>query len=135
MNVQPLDTRTAALKEECLNQFQNCGYTTLTFTIWLRFLRWIKLFSLFAPVVLGALATWNIVGESMPAAAAVCAFLAVLIPPTFQAAKLDASIKQYATMAGEFTNLRDRFRLIAEFSSLKPFEEFESAFNFLFSKL
>ena len=125
MNVQPLDVRTAALKQECLNQFQNCGYTALTFTIWLRFLRWIKLFSLFAPVVLGALATWNIVGESMPAAAAVCAFLAVLIPPTFQAAKLDTSIKQYTTMAGEFTNLRDRFRLIAEFSSLKPFDEFE----------
>ena len=71
MNVQPLDGRTAALKQECLNQFQNCGYTALTFTIWLRFLRWIKLFSLFAPVVLGALATWNIVGDSMPAAAAV----------------------------------------------------------------
>jgi hypothetical protein len=92
VNVQDLDVRTAALKEECLNQFQNCGYTALTFTIWLRFLRWVKLFSLFAPVVLGALATWNIVGESMPAAAAVCAFLAVLIPPTFQAAKLDARV-------------------------------------------
>jgi len=135
VNVQPLDGRTAALKQECLNQFQHCGYTALTFTIWLRFLRWIKLFSLFAPVVLGALATWNIVGDSMPAAAAVCAFLAVLIPPTFQAAKLDPSIKQYTTMAGEFTNLRDRFRLIAEFSSLKPFDEFEAAFNFLLSRL
>ena len=135
MNGQPLDARNAVLREECLNQFQNCGYTALTFTIWLRLLRWVKLFSLFAPVVLGALATWNIVGESMPAAAAVCAFLAVLIPPTFQAAKLDASIKQYTTMAGEFTNLRDRFRLIAEYSSLKPFDEFEAAFNFLFARL
>jgi hypothetical protein len=38
-------------------------------------------------------------------------------------------------MTGEFTNLRDRFRLIAEYSSLKPFEEFESAFNFLLSRL
>lgn len=111
------------------------GYTALTFTIWLRFLRWVKLFSLFAPVVLGALATWNIVGQSMPAAAAVCAFLAVLIPPSFQAAKLDASIRQYTTMAGEFTNLRDRFRLIADFSSLKPFEEFEAAFNALLARL
>ncbi|WP_314950569.1 hypothetical protein [Bradyrhizobium cosmicum] len=135
MNVQGPDVRTTALKAECLNQFQNCGYTALTFTIWLRFLRWIKLFSLFSPVMLGAVATWNIVGESMPAMAAVCAFLAVLIPPTFQAAKLDASIKQYTSMAGEFTNLRDRFRLISEYSSLKPFDEFESAFNFLLTKL
>jgi hypothetical protein len=135
VNVHALDVRTAALKEECLNQFQNCGYTALTFTIWLRLLRWVKLFSLFAPVVLGAIATWNIVGESMPAAAAVCAFLAILIPPTFQAAKLDASIKQYTTMAGEFTNLRDRFRLIAEFSSLKQFEEFEAAFDALLARL
>jgi hypothetical protein len=101
VNVQPLDVRTAALKQECLNQFQNCGYTALTFTIWLRFLRWIKLFSLFAPVVLGALATWNIVGDSMPAAAAVCAFLAVLIPPTFQAAKIDPSIKRYTTIPSD----------------------------------
>lgn len=135
MNAQPLDLRTAALKNECLNQFQNCGYTALTFTIWLRVLRWVKLFSLFAPVVLGALATWNIVGEAMPAAAAVCAFLAVLIPPTFQAAKLDASIKQYTVMAGEFTNLRDRFRLAAEFSSLNPFDEFETEFKSLIGRL
>jgi hypothetical protein len=135
VNAQPLDPRIAALKEECLNQFQNCGYTALTFTIWLRFLRWLKLFSLFAPVVLGALATWNIVGESMPALAAVCAFVAVLIPPTFQAAKLDSSVKTYTTMAGEFTNLRDRFRLTGEYGSLKPFDEFEAAFTTVQARL
>jgi hypothetical protein len=127
VNYQTLDIRSKALKEECLNQFQGCGYTALTFTIWLRFLRWVKVFSLASPVVLGAFATWHIVGESMPALAAVCALLAVLIPPTFQAAKLDGSIKQYTTMAGEFTNLRDRFRQLAEISSLKSFEEFEAA--------
>jgi hypothetical protein len=80
-------------------------------------------------------ATWNIVGESAPWLAATCAFVAVLIPPTFQAAKLDSSIKQYATMAGEFTNLRDRFRLAAEYGSLKPFDEFEAAFNALHARL
>jgi hypothetical protein len=135
VNAQPLDPRTAALKEECLNQFQNCGYTALTFTIWLRCLRWLRVLSLTAPVILGAVATWNIVGESVPWLAATCAFVAVLIPPTFQAAKLDASIKQYTTMAGEFTNLRDRFRLTAEYASLKPFEEFEAAFSTLFARL
>lgn len=135
MNTQPLDPRTAALKEECLNQFQGCGYTALSFTIWLRTLRWVRVFSLIAPVILGAMATWNIVGQSAPWLAATCAFLAVLTPPTFQAAKLDASIKQYTTMAGEFTNLRDRFRLTAEYGSLKPFDEFEAAFNALQARL
>lgn len=135
MNVPPADPRTTALKCECLNQFQNCGYTALTFTIWLRFLRWIKLGSLCMPVVLGAVATWNIVSESMPALAAVCASIAVLIPPTVQAAKLDASIKQYTTMAGEFTNLRDRFRLAAEYGSLKPFDDFETSFSALHGRL
>jgi hypothetical protein len=101
----------------------------------LRFLRWVRVFSLTAPVILGAVATWNIVGESVPWLAATCAFVAVLIPPTFQAAKLDSSIKQYAMMAGEFTNLRDRFRLTAEYGSLKPFEEFEAAFNVLQARL
>jgi hypothetical protein len=57
------------------------------------------------------------------------------IPPTFQAAKLDSSIKQYTTMAGEFTNLRDRFRLAAEYASLKSFDEFEAAFNALYARL
>jgi hypothetical protein len=47
----------------------------------------------------------------------------------------DSSIKQYAMMAGEFTNLRDRFRLTAEYGSLKPFEEFEAAFNTLHARL
>jgi hypothetical protein len=135
VNAETLDVRTKSLKEECLNQFQNCGYTALTFTVWLRVLRWVKIFSLASPVVLGAVATWNIVGDSMPAVAAVCAFLAVLIPPTFQAAKLDGSIKQYTTMAGEFTNLRDRFRQLAEISSLKPFEEFETATAPIFARL
>jgi hypothetical protein len=135
VNVQTLDVGTKALKEECLNQFQNCGYTALTFTIWLRVLRWVKIFSLASPVMLGAVATWHIVGETMPALAAVCAFLAVLIPPTFQAAKLDGSIKQYTTMAGEFTNLRDRFRQLAEILSLKPFDEFEAAAAPIFARL
>jgi hypothetical protein len=71
----------------------------------------------------------------MPALAAVCAFLAVLIPPSFQAGKLDASIKQYTNMAGEFTNLRDRFRQLAEISSLKPFEEFEAESGPVFGRL
>jgi hypothetical protein len=133
--MQSPDPRAVALKEECLNQFQNCGYTALTFTIWLRCLRWLRVLSWTAPVILGAVATWNIVGESVPWLAATCAFIAVLIPPTFQAAKLDASIKQYTLMAGEFTNLRDRFRLAAEYASLKPFDEFEAAFNSLFARL
>jgi hypothetical protein len=135
VNAQPLDPRTAALREECLNQFQNCGYTALTFTIWLRFLRWLRMSSWTAPVILGAVATWNIVGASLPWLAATCAFVAVLIPPTFQAAKLDSSIKQYATMAGEFTNLRDRFRLTAEYASSKAIDEFEATFNTLFARL
>jgi hypothetical protein len=31
-------------------------------------------------------------------------------------------------MAGEFTNLRDRFRQLAEIESLKSFSEFEASF-------
>jgi hypothetical protein len=63
---------------------------------------------LFAPVVSAPLATWNIVGEVDAGGCGICAFLAVLIPDIPTPQKLDTSIKQYTTMAGEFTNLRDR---------------------------
>jgi hypothetical protein len=61
--------------------------------------------------------------------------LAAIIPPTFQAAGLSESIQEYRRMAGEFTNLRDRFRQLEEVYSLKPYDEFEAAFATTFSRM
>ncbi len=135
MTEQVADLRTLALKNECQTQYQNAGYTALSFTIWLRFLRWVKVFALSAPVIFAALATKEIVSDSSPTLAAVFALLAAIIPPTFQAAGLEDSIRDYTRLAGEFTNLRDRFRQLEEICSLKPFAEFEAAFASTFTRM
>jgi hypothetical protein len=88
-----------------------------------------------SPVVFGALATWKIVSQTSPTWAAVFALLATLIPPAYRASKTDAAIEEYILAAGEFTNLRDRFRQAASISSRKPFAEFEADTKPLMARL
>lgn len=119
-------TPTAALIDECERQSENCAYTATSFIIWLRALRWIRTAFLIAPVVCGAIATWKIVAQTSPISTAVFALLATVLPPVYRASKLDKAIEDYEALAGEYTNLRDRFRQLATISSQKPFAEFEA---------
>jgi len=120
---------TQALIEECQRQSENCAYTSTSFIIWLRCLRWVRATCHVAPVVFGALATWNVVAQTSPVWAAVCALLATAIPPAYRASKVDKAIDDYETLAGEFTNLRDRFRQAATIASRQPFPEFQAEAN------
>jgi hypothetical protein len=115
-----------ALVDECHRLSENCAYTATNFTIWLRWLRGIRMFFQVSPVVFGALATWKIVAQTSPTWGAVFALLATAIPPAYRASKTDEAIAEYTTAAGEFTNLRDRFRQAALISSHKPFPEFDA---------
>lgn len=126
--------RTEALKDECNRQAENCGYTATSFTVWLRCLRWLRTLCLIAPVIFGALATWKMLAQS-PGLAAVFTLLATVIPPTYKGSRLDESIKDYELMAGEFTNIRDRFRQAALVYSHLPFDEFEAKVEPLFARL
>ena len=119
-------TPTAALIDECERQAENCAYTSTSFIIWLRVLRWTRTALLVSPIICGAVATWKIVAQSSPVTAAVFALLATVLPPAYRASKLDKAITDYETHAGDFTNLRDRFRQLATISSQKPFPEFEA---------
>lgn len=121
--------KAAALIKTCRDQQGNCLYTALSFTIWLRTLRWIKIAGLVVPVVFGALAARGIVTQTNPAFAAICVFLAAVVPSAIQASNLYQSIDQYTSMAGEFTNLRDRFKYLAEVTALKSFDDFEAAYE------
>jgi hypothetical protein len=116
---------TQALIDECHRQFENCRDTAVCFIIWLRVLRWIRTVLQVTPVVFGALATWKILADGSPWAA-VFTLLATVIPPAYRASKLDSAIEDYTNLAGEFTNLRDRFRQAALLSSHKNFPEFEA---------
>jgi hypothetical protein len=117
---------TEALVGECERHREDCAYTATTFTIWLRWLRRVSGFCVIAPVILGAIATWKIVAQGSPTWAAVCALLVTVIPPAYRASRTDATIAECTGMAGEFTNLRDRFRYAARVASQKPFAEFEA---------
>lgn len=130
-----MNSPTQALIDECQRQSENCGYTSTSFAIWLRCLRWIRRFFLTAPVVFGALATWKILVQTSPAWAAVFTLLATVLPATYHALKIDSAIARYRSLAGEFTNLRDRFRMAALIDSEKPFEEFEDNAKPLFDRL
>jgi hypothetical protein len=125
---------TTALIDECHRQSENCGYTATTFIIWLRVLRGIRVFCVVAPIVFGALATWKLLADS-PAWSAVFVLLATVIPPAYRASTVEASIHDYALLAGEMTNLRDRFRQVATIDAYKSFAEFELAAKPLFDRL
>ena len=126
---------TAELVDECIILSSGCSYTAVSFTIWLRWLRGIRVVCEVAPVVFGALATWKIVAQGSPISAAVFTLLATTIPPAFRASKTDRAIEDYAALAGEFTNLRDRFRQAANVSSKKGWSAFEGDVKPLLARL
>jgi hypothetical protein len=124
-----------ALVDECQRQSESCSYTAVSFFIWLRWLRRARVFFVAGPVVFGALATWQIVAQTSPTWAAVFALLATVMPPAYRASKADEAIEQYTKLAGEFTNLRDRFRQAALVTSKSPLDVFKAEARALFDRL
>jgi hypothetical protein len=129
------DPQNTALRERALDIWESCGYTALSFTICLRRLRTIRWLALAAPVIFGGLATWQILASTSKTWAAVFALLTSIIPPAVEATGLSDAIADYARMAGEFTNLRDRFRTLADVGSLKSFADFEAEYNVAIDRL
>jgi hypothetical protein len=124
-----------ALIDECQRQYENCNYTAVSFIIWLKVLRSIRTVLVVAPIAFGALATWKLLADNSAWAAAVFTLLTTAIPPAYRASRLDASIDDYTQLAGEFTNLRDRFRQAAWISSHKAFADFEADAKPLIARL
>jgi len=130
-----LNPDTNALFDACQRNSEDCKYTALNFVIWLRYLRWFRLAFLTAPVIFGALATWKIAERAAPIGTAVCALLATTLPLIYRATKLDDAIRKYERRAGQFTNLRDDFRRIAEIGVHKDFAAFDKDSKPLFARL
>jgi hypothetical protein len=124
-----------ALFDECMRQKENCEYTALSFVIWLRALRWIQGTCIVVPIIFGALATWKVVTQTAPVAGAVFTLLATVIPITYRASKIDDAIRRYQRRSGDFTNLRDGFRRVAEIGMHKEFADFEKDTRPLFKRL
>src|SRR5947209_2066915 len=125
-------SKSVELALECKRLSENCLYTSTTLYIYLKCLRAVRLFFIVVPLILGSVSTWNLLTSSTSRTAqitaAVCAFLAGLLPTIYAALKLDDHLAVCGTAAGEFKNLQDRFRQAALVSSKKAFEEFEADF-------
>lgn len=134
-NVGHVKTPDIALYDECMRQSENCAYSAAGFTIWLRMLRRLRAIANIAPVFFGALATWKIIDQHSPILAAVFSFLAATIPLAYRAARIDHAIGDFTAAAGEYTTLRDRFRMVAETRASQPFTEFEVGTEALFARL
>jgi len=88
------------------------------------------------PIVFAGLASWSIYSsDTNKFLAVIFVCMAGLIPAVYEALKMDDYIGDVKRLAGEFTNLRDRFRQAALVSALKPLPEFDGEFQSLMDRM
>ena len=107
-------------------------YTSAGLYVWQKWSRTWKSVFIIAPIILGGLASSQILTDDSAAwtsfAAAGLALLAGFFPAIYEALGMDMRVREIGVAATEFTNLRDRFRQLANIRSLGEFDEFNAAF-------
>ena len=125
--------KSVELAKECQRLSEGCLYTSTSLFIWLRCRRFLRGMFAVVPVLLGSVASWNLLTSSdLPSIKtwlSVCTFVAGLLPAVYAALKFDEGVEECRVGAGAFKNLQDRFRQLALVSSRKPFAEFEAEFT------
>jgi hypothetical protein len=132
-------SKNSELALECKRLSESCLYTSTALFIWLRWVRAVKVSFIVVPLMLGSLATWNVLTaldlKSAKVFTSVCAFLAGLLPTVYAALKFGDHLEECKHLAGEFKNLQDRFRQAALVSSRKTFGDFEKDVELLIQRL
>lgn len=128
------DRLTVALVAECRREGENCLYTSTTFLIWLRFLRFFRASLWGGAAVASAFAASHILtGDSdYKVIIAALALLGVVLPVIGRAVRLDELIADYTQSAGAFKNLQGEFRRAEQVWSLNGASEFEAEARRLF---
>jgi len=125
--------RAEELVKECERQEESCQYTAAGLYIWQKRARMWRNCFVVAPIVLGGLASSQILGALQQAwatwAGAVLALLAGFFPAIYVSLGMDMRVSEIGQSAAEYTNLRDRFRQAAKVKSYLPVEEFSTAFE------
>ena len=128
-----MEDKNKALALECKRLSESCQYASTSIYIWLRCLRWMKIFFAVVPLILGTLSSWklltNVDVQSIRNTVAIFAFLAGLLPAIYAALKFDEHLGKYIHASSEFKNLEHRFRKLSLVDSLKSFNEFEEEFK------
>lgn len=125
--------RVDEIVKECLRQEENCQYTAAGMYMWQKRAQVWKNVFVVAPIILGGFASFQLL-KDIPAhwatyTAASLALLAGFFPAIFEALGMDMRVREISTAAGEFTNLRDRFRVLGNIGRDMPFEEVYPAFE------
>lgn len=122
---------------ECEREEENCLYTSTTFFFWLSFLRKVKAFFISVPLLLGGIASIEILTDSenglIKYLIALAAFVAGVLPSIFSALKIEAKIEVLDQTASKYKILQGRFRRIRTISSHNP--TFEDEFNHTIEEL
>lgn len=133
--------RVDELVKECRRQEESCQYTAAGLYIWQKRAQVWKNVLIVAPIILGGMASSQLLRDgNSPAtwtnyAAAGLALLAGFFPAIFEALGMDMRVREISTAAGEFTNLRDRFRLLGNIGADMTFEELSPAFEQLMDRM
>lgn len=116
-----------ALKRECLEQSRNALYTSTTFYIWLRLLKFLRAALWGAAVAAGAVAASTALSKQpgLELVVAGLALLGAILPGVIKAVKLDETISAYDAAAAHYKIAEGALRRAAVIWSHKPSTEFE----------
>ena len=116
-----------ALVQECREQSRNALYTSTSFFIWLRWLKFIRAVFWTAAAVAGAAAASTVLSqnENLELLIAALALLGVILPGVVKAVKLDETIDAYTDAAANLKNGEGELRRTAEVWSHNSWDKFE----------
>lgn len=128
--------RLAEVRVEALRQEENCLYTSTAMYRWLSTVRWQQRVVLVSPILLAAAASYSYSREVFPAwALALVALFATLIPSIAKALDIETQVKELKDAAGEYKNLQDRFRQLANIGSVENIDAAEARLSELMDRL
>lgn len=134
-----MDERVEEIVKECKRQEESCLYTSAGLYIWQKRSQFWKNIFIVAPIILGGLASSQIIRDApmswMTYVAAGLALLAGFFPAIYESLGMDMKVREIGTSASEFTNLRDRFRQFAAIRAKSTFDEVFPAFEQLMDRL
>lgn len=128
--------RLAEVRSEALRQEENCLYTSTAMYRWLTTVRWQQRVVLVLPILLAAAASYSYSRDVFPAwALALVALVATLIPSMAKALDIETQVKELKDAAGEYKNLQDRFRQLANIGSVENIEAADARLSELMDRL
>jgi hypothetical protein len=122
------------LVKSCKRYYESCLWNSTVLFIWLRWQRRVKVWVTVVPIVLGStpgvITIFKLLTaqgfKSLDVITSILSFLSGMTPLVYNALKLDEHMENCKRLSAEYTNLRDRFRTVAEVSVNKSIADFES---------